>query len=101
MAGVMLGLVGAGVSAGSVAAGLTATEYGFMVSTADLLRVLLASALAGGVGAGIGAFIRNASGAVTGTIALLIIVPPLADAAGQVINLQTWPDRVTIAPIDF
>ncbi len=82
VAGIMLGLVGAGVSAGSVAVGLTATEYGFMVSTADLLRVLLASAFAGGtgavLGAGIGAFIRNAGGAVTGTVLLLIIIPPLA-----------------------
>lgn len=82
LAGTMLGFVGAGVSAGSVALGLTATEYGFMVSAADLTRVLLASALAGGagavLGAGIGAFVRNAGGAVTGTILLLIIVPPLA-----------------------
>ena len=78
----MLGLVGAGVSAGSVAAGLTATDYGFTVSAADLAQVLAASALAGGagavLGAGIGAFIRNTGGAVTGTILLLVILPPLA-----------------------
>mgnify|MGYP001818588991 CR=1 FL=1 len=82
VAGCVLGFVGASVSAGSVAVGLTATDYGFMVSAADLLRVLVASMLAGAagavLGAGIGALVRNAGGAVTGTILLLIIVPPLA-----------------------
>jgi len=80
--GSVLGLLGAGVSAGSVAAGLTATDYGFMVSAADLAQVLAASTIAGGagavLGAGIGAFIRNTGGAVTGTILLLLILPPLA-----------------------
>jgi ABC-type transport system involved in multi-copper enzyme maturation permease subunit len=82
VAGSALGLVGAAVSAGSVAAGLTATEYGFMVSAADLAQVLAASTFAGGagavLGAGIGAFIRNTGGAVTGAIVLLVILPPLA-----------------------
>jgi len=81
-AGCALGLIGAGVSAGSVAIGLTATDYGFMVSAGDLVRVLAASALAGGAGAvlggGIGTLVRNTGGAVTGTILLLIILPPLA-----------------------
>jgi len=80
--GGVLGLVGAGISAGSVAVGLTATDYGFMVSTADLAQVLAASTLAGCagavIGAGIGAFVRNTGGAVTGTILLLLILPPLA-----------------------
>jgi hypothetical protein len=82
VAGSVLGLVGAGVGAASVAAGLTATDYGFMVSATDLLQVLAASTLAGGagavLGAGIGAFVRNTGGAVTGTILLLVILPPLA-----------------------
>ena len=82
VAGNVLGLVAAGVSAGSVAAGLTATDFGFMVSTADLTQVLAASTLAGGagavLGAGVGALVRNTGGAVTGTILLLIILPPLA-----------------------
>jgi hypothetical protein len=81
-AGSVLGLVGAAVSAGSVAAGLTATDYGFMVSAAGLLQVLAASTLAGGagavLGAGVGVFVRNTGGAVTGTIVLLVILPPLA-----------------------
>ena len=80
--GSVLGLVGAGVSAASVAVGLMATDYGFMVSAADLARVLAASTLAGGVGAvlgaGIGALVRNTGGAVTGSILALVILPPLA-----------------------
>jgi ABC-2 type transport system permease protein len=82
VAGSVLGLIGAGISAGSVAAGLTATDFGFMVSAADLAQVLAASTLAGGagavLGAGVGALIRNTGGAVTGTILLLVILPPLA-----------------------
>jgi ABC-2 type transport system permease protein len=82
VAGSVVGLVGAGVSAGSVAVGLTATEYGFMVPAVDLIQVLAASTLAGGagavLGAGIGALIRNTGGAVTGTIVLMLVLPPLA-----------------------
>ena len=82
VAGSVLGLVGAAVSAGSVAAGLTATDYGFMVSAADLAQVLAASSLGAGagavLGAGIGALVRNTGGAVTGTILLVFILPPLA-----------------------
>ena len=40
VAGSVLGLAGAGISAGAVAAGLTATDYGFMVSAAGLAQVL-------------------------------------------------------------
>ncbi len=82
VAGSLLGLVGAAVSAGSVAVGLTATDYGFMVPAAGLLQVLAASTLAGGagavLGAGVGSFVRNTGGAVTGTFLLLVIMPPLA-----------------------
>ena len=90
--GSVLGLVAAGVSAGSVAAGLTATDFGFMESAADLAQVLAASTLAGGagavLGAGVGAFVRNTGGAVTGTILLLVILPPLAV---QMVNeTATW-----------
>ncbi|MDJ0499132.1 MAG: hypothetical protein QNJ89_14965 [Acidimicrobiia bacterium] len=81
VAGSVLGLFGAGISAGAVAAGLTATDYGFMVPAGDLLRVLAASTVTGGagavLGAGIGTFVRNTGGAVTGTILLLLILPPL------------------------
>ena len=108
VAGSVLGLVGAGVSAGSVAAGLAATDYGFMVSAADLGRVLAASTLAGGagavLGAGVGAFVRNTGGAVTGTILLLVILPPLAVqmvsetaswVPGTLANVVSGVDRAT------
>lgn len=92
VAGCVLGLVGAGASAGSVAVGLTATEYGFMVPAVDLLRILAASSVAGGagavLGAGIGALVRNTGGAVTGTVVLLIILPPLA--VQMVGETATW-----------
>jgi ABC-type transport system involved in multi-copper enzyme maturation permease subunit len=82
VAGSVLGFIGAGLSAGSVVAGLAATDYGYAVSAVDLAQVLAASTLAGGagavLGAGIGAAVRNTGGAVTGTILLLIILPPLA-----------------------
>ncbi len=82
VAGSLLGLIGAGMSAASVIGGLTATDYGFMVSGADLGQVLAASTIAGGagavLGAGIGALVRNTGGAVTGAILLLLILPPLA-----------------------
>jgi hypothetical protein len=82
VAGSVLGFVGAGISAGSVAAGLMATDFEFMVSVSGLAQVLAASTLAGGagamLGAGAGALIRNTGGAVTGTILLLVILPPLA-----------------------
>ncbi len=98
VAGSVLGLVGAGVVAGSVAAGLPATDYGFMVSAADLIQVLAAATLAGGagavLGAGIGAFVRNTGGAVTGTILLLLILPPLA--VQLVSETASWvPSTVT------
>jgi ABC-2 type transport system permease protein len=82
VAGGALGFVGAAASSVSVFAGLAATDYGFMVSAADLGQILAASTLAGAVGAvlgaGIGALIRNTGGAVTGTILMLLILPPLA-----------------------
>ncbi len=92
VAGCVLGLVGAGISSGSVAAGLLATDYQFMVPAADLAQVLAASTLAGGagavLGAGVGALIRNTGGAVTGTIVLLVILPPLA--VQMVRDAMTW-----------
>lgn len=80
--GSALGLIGAAVSAGSVAVGLTATDFGFTVPATDLAQVVAAATLAGGtgavLGAGIGTLVRNTGGAVTGTILVLVILPPLA-----------------------
>jgi ABC-2 type transport system permease protein len=79
--GAVLALVGAALSVTAVAMALLTTEYGFLVSVAGVARVLTAAAFAGAVGAvlgaGIGAITRNAGGAVTGVVLVLIIAPPL------------------------
>lgn len=79
--GGVLGLVGAALTILGVAVGLSATEFGFMLSAAGVEQVLAASALAGAagalVGAGLGAVIRNTGGAATGAVVALMILPPL------------------------
>ncbi len=81
VAGGVLGLLGAGLTVTAVAASLPTTDFGFLVSTANVARVLGASAFAGAVGAtlgaGIGSVVRNVGGAVTGTVLALFIAPPL------------------------
>lgn len=65
----------------AVALALPTTDYGFLVSAGDVVRVIAASAFAGAagaiLGAGIGAVVRNVGGAVTSTVLVLIIAPPL------------------------
>lgn len=79
--GGVLGLVGAGLTTAAVAASLPTTDFNFMVSAGGVARVLAASALAGAagavLGAGLGALIRNAGGAVTGAVLALVVAPPL------------------------
>jgi hypothetical protein len=79
--GGVLGLVGAALTAVSVAVALPLTDYGFMVSAGGVAQVLAASSFAGAagavLGAGIGALVRNTGGAVTGAVLLLIVAPPL------------------------
>lgn len=79
--GGVLGLVGAALTVLGVAVGLSATEFGFMLSAAAVAQVLAASAVAGAagalVGAGLGAVIRNTGGAATGAVVALMILPPL------------------------
>jgi hypothetical protein len=69
------------MTAGAVAAVLPATDYVFLVSTGDMIRLLAASSFAGAagalLGAGIGALVRNTGGAVTGAVLMLVIAPPL------------------------
>ena len=81
LGGAALGLAGVAMMAGAVAAALPTTEFGFLISTADMIRLLVASSLAGAagaiLGAGLGAVVRNTGGAVTGAILVLVIGPPL------------------------
>jgi ABC-type transport system involved in multi-copper enzyme maturation permease subunit len=81
LAGGLLGLVGATLSAVVVAISVPIVDYDFLVSAADLTQVLAASTFAGAagalLGAGLGAVVRNTGGAVTAAVLLLIIVPPI------------------------
>ena len=79
--GAVLSVIGAGLTVTAVALALRSTDYGFLVSTGDVVRVIAASGFAGAagaiLGAGIGAVVRNVGGAVTSTVLVLIIAPPL------------------------
>jgi ABC-2 type transport system permease protein len=81
LGGAVLGLAGVVMTAGAVAAVLPTTDYAFLISTGDMIRLLAASAFAGTagalLGAGIGALVRNTGGAVTGAVLMLVIAPPL------------------------
>lgn len=79
--GALLSLIGAALTVTAVAVALPTTEYGFLVPVGDVVRIIGASAFAGAagaiLGAGVGAVVRNVGGAVTSTVLLLMIVPPL------------------------
>jgi len=81
IAGAVLALVGQILIITGVALALPTTEYAFLVSAGDLTQLLAASALAGVIGAvlgaGLGAVIRNLGGAVAAAILVLFILPPL------------------------
>jgi ABC-2 type transport system permease protein len=79
--GCLLSLIGAGLTVAAVAIALPTTDYGFLVSTANVVRVLAAACFAGAagavLGAGIGAVVRNVGGAVTLTVFTFMVAPPL------------------------
>jgi hypothetical protein len=64
-----------------VAVALPNTEYGFLVSIDHVARIVVASGFAGAagavLGAGIGAIVRNVGGAVTATVFIFMVAPPL------------------------
>ena len=82
LAGAMLALVGQALVIAGVALALPSTDYGFLVSAGGVTRLLIASMVAGAVGAvlgaGLGAVIRNIGGAVTTAVLVLFVIPPLA-----------------------
>lgn len=79
--GSILSLIGAALTVAAVAIALPTTEYGFLVSTANVVRVLAAAGFAGAagavLGAGIGSIVRNVGGAVTLTVFTFMVAPPL------------------------
>ena len=87
LAGATLALVGQALVIAGVTLALPTTDYGFLVSTGDVTRLLAATTLAGAIGAvlgaGLGAVIRNMGGAVTTAVLVLFVIPPLA---AQLVN---------------
>jgi ABC-type transport system involved in multi-copper enzyme maturation permease subunit len=81
VAGAVLALVGQALVIAGVAMALPSTEFGFLVSPGGVIRLLVASTIAGAVGAvlgaGLGALIRNVGGAVTTAVLVLFVIPPL------------------------
>jgi len=79
--GCVLSLVGAGLTVTAVAVSLLTTDYSFLVSGGNVLRVVLAAGYCGAagavLGAGIGAIVRNVGGAVTLTVFTFFVAPPL------------------------
>lgn len=79
--GAILGLVGTALTVIAVAISLPFTDFGFMATVGGVTRIITASALTGAagavLGAGIGSVVRNTGGAVTGTVVVLFIAPPL------------------------
>ena len=82
LTGAVLGLVGEAMIVTAVGLALPSTEVAFLASAGDIIRLMVASMLAGMagavLGAGIGALIRNLGGAVTLTVLLLFIAPGMA-----------------------
>ena len=92
LTGAALALIGQVLVIAAVVLALPSTDYGFMVSAGDLTQLLAASALAGAIGAllgaGLGAIIRNLGGAVAMVVLVLFVIPPLA--AQLVTDAVSW-----------
>jgi len=82
LGGAALALIGQALVIAGIALALPSTTYGFLVPAGGVLRILVASALAGAIGAvfgaGLGAVIRNTGGAVTTAVLVLFVLPGLA-----------------------
>jgi ABC-2 type transport system permease protein len=81
LGGCVLSIVGALLTVAAVAIALPTTDYGFLVSVSNVIRIVAASAFAGAagamLGAGIGAIVRNVGGAVTLTVFIFFVAPGL------------------------
>lgn len=79
--GCVLSLIGVGLTVTAVAVALPTTEFGFLVSIGNVIRLVAAAGAAGAcgavLGAGIGAIVRNVGGAVTLTVFTFMVAPPL------------------------
>lgn len=81
MGGAVLAFLGQALVVGGVAVALPSTGHNFLLSTGDVVQLFAATTLAGAIGAvlgaGLGALIRNIGGAVTTSILVVFVVPPL------------------------
>lgn len=79
--GCVLSLVGAVLTVSAVAVSLPTTDYRFVVSIDGVVRVIVAAGFAGVagavLGAGLGHVVRNVGGAVTLTVFIFMVAPPL------------------------
>jgi ABC-2 type transport system permease protein len=80
-AGAVIGLAGTAFTVVAVAVTLPFTDYAFLMSATDVLRVLGVAAWSGAagavLGAAIGTLVRNTGGAVSVTVVALVIAPPV------------------------
>jgi len=81
LAGAALGLIGQTLMIAAVAVALQTTQYAFLLSAGHVIQLLAASAVAGAIGAvlgaGLGMVIRNTGGAVTTAVLVVFLAPPL------------------------
>ncbi len=79
--GAVLAFLGQSLVVAGVALALPTTEYDFLLTSGDLIRLCGATTFAGGIGAvfgaGLGALSRNIGGAVTTVFLALFVIPPL------------------------
>ncbi len=91
IAGAVLGIIGEVLTILAAVVTLPLVEFDFMLSAGAILRILASAALAGGMGAllgaGVGALVRHSAGAVSAAVVLLIIAPPMVV---QFVNNADW-----------
>lgn len=79
--GALLGFVGGSSTIAAGAIALPLAGYDLLLPFGTTIRLVLASAFAGAIGAvfgaGIGAVVRNTGGAVTAVVVLLMLGPPI------------------------
>jgi ABC-2 type transport system permease protein len=91
LVGAVLGLIGEALTILAAVVSLPLVDFEFMLSAGGILRILASAALAGGMGAllgaGVGALVRHSAGVVSAAVVLLIIAPPMVV---QFVNNADW-----------
>lgn len=91
LVGALLGVFGEALTILAAAVFLPMVDFEFMLSAGAILRIVASAALAGGMGAllgaGLGSLVRHSAGAVSAAVVLLIIAPPMVV---QFVNNADW-----------